>query len=119
MKKQALFAGFALLVSARILCGMPEMRAIEFDTRQVTQPDVVVSPNGQTLIFTMLGHLFRLPAAGGSAEQLTFGPCYDTDPSVSPDGTRVAFVSDRDGSEGNLFILDLGSKQVSPATSGR
>ena len=114
MKKQALFAGFTVLVTARLLCGMPEMRTVEFETRQVTQPDIVVSPDGQTLIFTMLGHLFRLPAAGGSAEQLTFGPCYDTDPAVSPDGTRVAFVSDRDGSEGNLFILDLGSKQLSP-----
>jgi Tol biopolymer transport system component len=95
---------------------MAATRNIEFDTRQVTQPDVAITPDGKTLIFTMLGHLFRLPVEGGSAEQLTFGPFYDTDPAISPDATRVAFVSDRDRSEGNIFILDLGTKQVTPLT---
>jgi Tol biopolymer transport system component len=95
---------------------MPATRTIEFDTKQVTQPDVALTPDGKTLIFTMLGHLFSLPVDGGSAEQLTFGPYYDSDPAISPDGSRVAFVSDRDGSEDNIFVLDLGSKQVSPLT---
>ncbi len=80
-------------------------RTIEFETTQVTQADVVLSPDGQTLIFTMLGHLFRLSVEGGTAEQLTFGPYYDTEHAISPDGSRVAFVSDRDGSEGNVFVL--------------
>jgi Tol biopolymer transport system component len=95
---------------------MPETRTIEFDTKQVTQPDVAVTPDGKMLIFTMLGHLFRLPIEGGAAEQLTFGPYYDTDIAVSPEGSRVAFVSDRDGSEGNIFVLDVASKQLSPLT---
>lgn len=116
MKKQVFIAVCILLMAAGVLGGMPETRTIEFDTKQVTQPDVAVTPDGQTLIFTMLGHLFRIPAAGGNAEQITFGPYYDTDPAISPDGSRVAFVSDRDGSEGNIFILDLGTKQVSPLT---
>src|SRR4030042_1618523 len=107
---------FVFLATIGALRGMPAMRTIEFDTRQVTQPDVALTPDGKSLIFTMLGHLFRLPVDGGSAEQLTFGPYYDTAPALSPDGTRGAFVSDRDGSEGNIFILNLGSKQVSPLT---
>jgi Tol biopolymer transport system component len=117
MKKQFLCAVCALLFSAGALGSVPEMRTIEFDTQQVTQPDVAIAPDGQTLIFTMLGHLFRLPTAGGNAEQLTFGPFYDTDLALSPDGSNVAFVSDRDGSEGNVFVLDLGSKQISPLTT--
>jgi hypothetical protein len=36
-------------------------RTIEFETDEVTDPDVVVSPDGRWLIFTMLGHLFQLP----------------------------------------------------------
>jgi Tol biopolymer transport system component/imidazolonepropionase-like amidohydrolase len=116
MKRQVLMGLCALLMTTGPLAGMAATRTIEFDIRQVTQPDVVVSPDGQILIFTMLGHLFRLPASGGSAEQLTFGPYYDTEPAISPDGRRVAFVSDRDSSEGNIFILDLDSKKVSPLT---
>ena len=36
-------------------------RSIEFETTEVTQASVTVSADGQWLIFTMLGHLFRLP----------------------------------------------------------
>ncbi len=116
MKKQLTSALCVLQVYLCVSSGTAATRKIEFDTRQVTQPDIAVSPDGKTLIFTMLGHLFRLPVEGGSAEQLTFGPFYDTDPAISPDGIRVAFVSDRDGSEGNVYVLDLVTKQVSPAT---
>lgn len=40
------------------------VRSIELTTTQVTQADVTLSPDGQWLIFTMLGHVFRLPVAG-------------------------------------------------------
>ena len=91
-------------------------RTIEFETTEVTAADVALSPDGHRLIFTMLGHLFRLPVEGGTAEQLTFGPYYDTDPVFSPDGTQVAFVSDRDGSEGNVFVLDLATRHITQIT---
>ncbi len=91
-------------------------RTIEFTTTQVTEADVAISPDGQWLVFTMLGHLFRLPVTGGSAEQLTFGPYYDANPAFSPDGNRVAFDSDRDGSEGNVFVLDFATGQITQVT---
>jgi len=91
-------------------------RTIEFTTTEVTEADVTLSPDGQWLILTMLGHLFRLPVEGGTAEQLTFGPYYDNDPMFSPDGKRVAFVSDRDGSEGNIFVLELATGQITQVT---
>jgi Tol biopolymer transport system component len=116
MKKLVLLGVYVFLINASALAGMLATRTIEFDTGQVTQPDVAVTPDGKTLIFIMLGHLFRLPVEGGTAEQLTFGPYYDTDIAVSPDGTHVAIVSDRDGSEGNIFVLDVASKQVFPLT---
>ncbi|MCH7777309.1 MAG: PD40 domain-containing protein, partial [Gemmatimonadetes bacterium] len=93
-----------------------DWRTIEFETTEVTAPDVAVSPDGELLIFNMLGHLFRLPVEGGTAEQITFGPYYDTDPAFSPDGVRVAFVSDRDGSEGNVFVVDLSTGAITQVT---
>jgi Tol biopolymer transport system component len=93
-----------------------DWRKIEFETTEVTSAEVTVSPDGQWLVFTMLGHLFRLPVEGGTAEQLSFGPYYDTEPVFSPDGTRVAFVSDRDGTEGNIFVLELKTGQLAQVT---
>lgn len=91
-------------------------RTIEFTTTEVTEADVTVSPDGQWLISTMLGHLFRLPVEGGTAEQLTFGPYYDSDPVFSPDGKHLAFVSDRDGSEGNIYVFALASGKLTQVT---
>jgi dipeptidyl aminopeptidase/acylaminoacyl peptidase len=85
----------------------PTTRTVTIETREVTSPDVAVSPDGQILVFSLLGHLFRLPVQGGLAEQLTFGPFYDEDPAFSPDGKEIAFASDRGGGEGNLFVLTL------------
>ena len=93
------------------------MRSIKISTKEVTDPDVAVSPDGRWLVFTALGHLFQLPTTGGAAKQLTFGPYYDSAPAISPDGTRVAFISDRKvSSQGNVFVLDLASGQIRQLT---
>ena len=39
-------------------------RTIELDTVEVTRPDVTLSPDGESLIFTLLGHLFRVSVGG-------------------------------------------------------
>lgn len=66
-----------------------------------------VTPDGRTIVFEVLGDLYALPFEGGEARPLTRGLAFDTQPVVSPDGERVAFISDRDGSE-NLWIARLG-----------
>ncbi len=91
----------------------PPTRSIKISTKEITDPDVAVSPDGRWLVFTALGHLFQLPTTGGEAKQLTTGPYYDSAPAISPDGTRVAFISDRKvSSEGSVFMLDLASGQI-------
>ncbi len=114
--KTTLFS--TLLCSLLLVLAAPTAaaRTIEFETTEVTAADVALSPDGQWLIFTILGHLFRLPVEGGTAEQLTFGPYYDSDPVFSPDGVRVAFISDRDGGEGNVFLLELATGQITQVT---
>jgi Tol biopolymer transport system component/imidazolonepropionase-like amidohydrolase len=95
----------------------PPTRSIKIATTEVTDPDVAVSADGSWLVFTALGHLFQLPAAGGAAKQLTSGPFYDAAPAISPDQTKVAFISDRKiSSQGNVFVLDLASGQIRQVT---
>lgn len=113
--------GFLLLPSWGCTAGLeqvaPDQVSLEFTTHEVTDPDVAVSPDGTLLVFTLAGHLFRVPIAGGEAEQLTFGIAYDFDPVYSPDGERLAFVSDRDGTEGNLFVLEFSSGEIRQLTA--
>lgn len=105
--------GSVLVFTTCVLAG----RTLEFETNEVTQPGITVTPDGQALVFNLLGHLFRLPVSGGSTTQLTFGPYYDSEPAISPDGSRIAFVSNRDdASDGNLFVLDVGSGKISQLT---
>src|SRR5262252_4967672 len=95
------------------LHGVLGARTLEFDTNEVTQPGITATPDVRSLIFNLLGHLFELPVSGGAAKQLTFGPYYDSDPVVSPDGKRVAFLSNRDGGDdGNLYVLDLSTGKI-------
>lgn len=64
-----------------------------------------LSPDGGTLLFDMLGDLYAMPAAGGPARQLTRGLAFDSQPTYSPDGRQILFVSDRSGAD-NLWVAD-------------
>jgi WD40 repeat protein len=66
--------------------------------------------------------LYRMTLPDGGLEQLTNDHFQDLDPSLSPDGRRLVFASDRTagGAEGavNLFILDLETREIRQLTSG-
>ena len=93
------------------------LRSIEIDTRRGTWMSVDVSPDGETLVFDLLGDIYRMPRGGGEAKRLTTarveseaaksarGPAMDVQPRFSPSGERIAFVSDRSGTE-NLWVMD-------------
>ncbi len=60
-------------------------------------------------------HLWALVPGDPAPVQLTFGDWDDRDPSVSPDGSRVALASRREGSW-DLFLLDLPSGEIQRLT---
>jgi len=80
-------------------------RKIEFNTDQGTWLSLDVSPDGQTIIFDLVGDLYTVPISGGEAKKLTSGMAFNGQPHYSPDGKKIAFISDRSGSE-NVWIAD-------------
>ena len=91
-------------------------RTLSLDTDEGTWISVDVSPDGETIVFDLLGDLYTMPFAGGDATPLTEGMAYDSQPRYGPDGSRVVFVSDRDGSE-NLWLIDVESKATRQVTN--
>lgn len=56
-----------------------------------------ISPDGNFIVFSYKGDLYKVPAKGGTAVPLTIHPAYDTRPVWSHDGKWIAFASDRFG----------------------
>jgi Tol biopolymer transport system component/imidazolonepropionase-like amidohydrolase len=81
-------------------------RTIRLQTKEGTWISLDVSPDGKTLVFDMMGDIYKIPITGGKAEQITKGMAFDTHPRFSPDGKSLVFTSDKSGSE-NIWTLDI------------
>src|SRR4026208_1796059 len=73
--------------------GLPLMtpRPLRFSTDEASWISLDVSPDGSTIVFDILGDLYPLPIAGGTATRITSGTGWDQQPRYSPDGPTIAF----------------------------
>jgi Tol biopolymer transport system component/imidazolonepropionase-like amidohydrolase len=90
-------------------------RWARFTTSEGTWLSLDVSPDGQTIVFDMLGDIYTIPAAGGTATRLTQGIAHDVQPRFSPDGDEIVFISDRSGDD-NVWIMAADGSDVRPVT---
>ena len=73
------------------------------DVDEGTWISLDVSPDGNEIVFDLLGDLYRMPIDGADGtngvypEKLTEGMAWDMQPRYSPDGKTIAFTSDRTG----------------------
>ncbi|MCR4373831.1 MAG: DPP IV N-terminal domain-containing protein, partial [Acidobacteria bacterium] len=101
--------------------GLPLLttRTLSFTTSEGTWMSLDLSRDGKTMVFELLGDLYTLPVTGGEATRITSGQAYDMQAAFSPDGTRLVFISDRNGSE-NIWVANAdGTKARALTTTER
>ncbi len=93
-------------------------RTARFDIDEGTWMSLDVSPDGTTIAFDLLGDIYTMPLAGGDATPITRGMAWDIQPRFSPDGSEIAFISDRAGGD-NIWLLELASGETRQLTYER
>ncbi|UXH76265.1 amidohydrolase family protein [Roseateles amylovorans] len=83
-----------------------EKRTAQLDVRTGTWMSVDVSPDGKQIVFDLLGDLYLMPIGGGEAKALTHSMSWEMQPRFSPDGQRIAFVSDAGGGD-NIWVMNV------------
>lgn len=120
--------GFALLALPCILqAEASEIRLLTdetlFEMEEVRGP--TISPDGSQVVFTRRrvdqitdkfhANLWLVDTDGQRVRELTHGDWRDSDPVFSPDGSRLAFLSDRGGSQ-QIHVLWLDTREVAQLT---
>jgi tricorn protease len=65
--------------------------------------DYSLEPAGRRVAIAIYGEIFTAPTGEGDLVQITDGPARDQNPVYSPDGRRIAYVSDASGRE-ELYV---------------
>ncbi|MBI3194975.1 MAG: S9 family peptidase [Ignavibacteriae bacterium] len=95
-----------------------------FKIKRVSDPQL--SPDGKWVVYVVTevdkaanksnSDLWMIPATGGEARQITFSPKADRHPRWSPDGKRIAFESNRNGTF-QIFLLNINGGEARQLTS--
>ena len=105
MAKFLMFAGLCVCLTSEELW---LKNALAFDTGRI--------------VFTSLRdgnpEIYVMDADGGNQENLTNHPAYDSQPDWSPDGTKIAFCSGRDGGASQIHLMDADGQNVIRLTEG-
>ncbi len=106
----ALLAVLAPLSLSCCLSTSPAQQVIQLPR----EPDL--SPDGSQLAFTWRGDIWLVRSAGGAVRQLTSSPDNDASPKFSPDGKRIAFVSNRADGSNLVFTVPVTGGQPKQLT---
>lgn len=79
----------------------------------LTEP--AISPDHKEIAFVSGGDIWTVPAVGGVAQLLVSHSASESRPLYSPDGKRLAFVSNRTGN-GDIYVLNLENGELQRLT---
>lgn len=79
-----------------------------------------ISPDGTQIAFSYKGDIYKVSSKGGQAQRLTTNNAFDSNPIWSPDGSKIAFVSDREAGGKDIYLMsaDGGSAKQLTTHSG-
>src|SRR2546423_5844219 len=112
---------FAAALAALVVCGAmaqtPASTPVHVTLHEGTNLAAALSPDGTTLAIDLLGTLWTLPAAGGTAKAITDISMDARQPAWSPDGRRIAFQAYRT-STWQIWIVNADGGDLKAVTSG-
>ena len=101
----------ASLIAATIVALLSSRAAAQAPARQTAPPspsfsEPGIAPDGSEIAFVHGGDIWVVPARGGEGRLLVAHPANESRPIYSPDGARLAFISNRAGSP-DIWIATL------------
>ena len=90
--------------------------AFDFQPTLSADRQWVIFTSDSAATYSKQYRLFIMRTDGSALEQLTESSGFEADPAYSPDGTRMAFVSNRDGND-ELYIMTLATGAVQRLTN--
>ena len=100
------------------LRGAPAATGVEHRTFTDQLQELALSPDGKKAAFAVHGEIFSIAARdGGDAVRVTQTVGEEAELVWAPDSRRLAYVSDRDGSN-HLFVYDFATGREAQLTAG-
>lgn len=114
MSRRASLVVVCCVVSVLQVSGGAAQRPTAAPQTSFAQPGI--SPDGSTIAFVSAGDIWYVSAAGGDARLLVSHPATEERPLYSPDGTRLAFMSNRAGTL-DVWVLTLNTGALQQITT--
>jgi len=79
--------------------------------------NVQTSPNGKSIVFTSLGHIYKKELPNGTPKRITKLTDFEAEPSFSPDGKFIVFVTWNDANLGAIYKVKTDGSALQKLTS--
>jgi imidazolonepropionase-like amidohydrolase/Tol biopolymer transport system component len=86
-----------------------------FNAKVIRQ--AVTSPDGKTLVFNAVGYLWKKSLPNGKPKRLTNGTDFESEPSFSPDGKEIVYVTWNDLTLGTVQKISVNGGNATQLTT--